>query len=316
MCPSTMHAVRAHGRDPASLAYETLPRPTPGLGEVLVAVHATTVTAGELSWPETWPVIPGHDVSGIVAELGEEVPDIHVGHEVYGLIGFDRPGAAAEYVAVPAADLAAKPATVDHIAAATLPLGGLTAWQALIDHADLEAGQHVLVHGGAGGVGTYAVQLAVLHGATVTATASAADVDFVTGLGARSVIDYRTRFEEQVADVDVVIDTVGGDTLARSWRVLRPGGVLIGVADEPPANDAATHGVRGVYFVVEPRRDQLVELARLVDLGTLRLTVGPVFPLADTAEAITTQRDRHIRGKVVIQVQPPNDGGIETTSAP
>jgi NADPH:quinone reductase-like Zn-dependent oxidoreductase len=146
------------------------------------------------------------------------------------------------------------------------------------------------------------VQLAVLHGATVTATASAADVDFVTGLGARSVIDYTTRFEEQVADVDVVIDTVGGDTLARSWRVLRPGGILVGVAQEPPANDAATHGVRGVYFVVEPRRDQLVELARLVDLGTLRLTVGPVFPLADTAAAIITQRESHIRGKVAIQV--------------
>ena len=177
-------------------------------------------------------------------------------------------------------------------------------------------GQHVLVHGGAGGVGTYTVQLAVHLGARVVATASAADAEFVTGLGASSVIDYTSRFEEQVSDVDVVVDTVGGDTLARSWQVLRAGGALIGVADEPPAQDAASHGVRGVYFVVEPNRDQLIALARLVDLGALRLTVGPVFPLAATAAAITTQRDSHIRGKVVIQVQPPHDGGIATTSAP
>lgn len=299
-----MHAVVAHSSDPASLTYETLPVPTPGPGEVLVAVHATAVTAGELTWPDTWPVIPAHDVSGVVAELGEGVAGMHVGDDVYGLIGFDRPGAAAEYVAVPAVHLAAKPATADHIAAATLPLGGLTAWQALIDHAHLEDGQHVLVHGGAGGVGTYAVQLAVLHGATVTATASAADIDFVAGLGARPVIDYTTRFEEQVADVDIVIDTVGRDTMARSWGVLRPGGVLIGVAEEPPADDAASHGIRGAYFVVEPNREQLVELARLVDHGALRLTVGPVFPLADTAAAIITQRDTHVRGKVAIQVRP------------
>jgi NADPH:quinone reductase-like Zn-dependent oxidoreductase/ketosteroid isomerase-like protein len=303
MHPSTMHAVRAHGSDPAGLTYETLDCPTPGPGEVLVTVHATAVTAGELTWPETWPVIPGHDVSGVVSELGEGVVDIDVGDEVYGLIGFDRPGAAAEYVVVPATDLAAKPTSADHVAAATLPLGGLTAWQALIDHGHLEAGQQVLVHGGAGGVGTYAVQLAVLHGATVTATASADDVDFVTGLGARSVIDYTTRFEEQVADIDIVVDTVGGDTLARSRRVLRPGGILIGVAAEPPVHVAASHGVRGVYFVVKPSRDQLVELARLVDLGTLDLTVGQVFPLADTAAAIITQRDTHVRGKVAIQVR-------------
>jgi NADPH:quinone reductase-like Zn-dependent oxidoreductase len=311
-----MHAVLAHSSDPTSLTYETLPRPRPGPGEVLVAVHATAVTASELTWPETWPAIPAHDVSGVAADLGDGVTDIHVGDEVYGLIGFNRPGAAAEYVAVPATDLAPKPATTDHFATATLPLGGLTAWQALIDHARLEEGQHVLVHGGAGGVGTYAVQLAVHLGATVTATASAADADFITGLGASSVIDYTSRFEEQVADVDVVVDTVGGNTLARSWQVLRAGGVLISVAEEPSAQDAATRGVRGVYFVVEPNRDQLIELARLVDLGALRLTVGQVFPLADTATAITTQRDSHIRGKVVIQVQPPDDGGIDTTSAP
>jgi len=301
---NTMRAVVAHANDASGLAYETMPVPAPGPGEVLVEVHATAITAGELTWPESTPFIPAHDLSGVVAGLGDKVQGLRVGDEVYGLIGFDRPGAAAEYVTVPAGDLAAKPATVDHIAAATLPLGALTAWQALNDHARLEKDRHVLVHGGAGGVGSFAVQLAAHLGARVTSTASARDADFVAALGASTVIDYRGRFEDHVADVDIVIDTVGGDTLARSWQVLRPGGIVIGVSDAPSAEDAEAHGARGVYFVVEPNKDQLVELARLVDVGSLRPVVGRVFPLSDTADAVLTQRDSHIRGKVVIQVRP------------
>ncbi len=311
--PATMQAILAHGRDPANLAYGTVPVPSAGPGEVLVAVHATAVTAGELSWPDTWPVIPLHDVSGVVAEVGkvgdvgdvrEGVSDVRIGDELYGLIAFDRPGAAAEFVAVPAAQLAAKPTTVDHAAAATVPLGGLTAWQALVDHAEVVKGQHVLVHGGAGGVGTYAVQLAAHLGARVTATASAADAAFVAGLGAADVIDYSEGFSDRVADVDIVIDTVGGETMARSWGVLRPGGILVAIAEPPPPDAAVAHGVRAVYFVVEPSRAQLLELARLVDVGALRPIVGPAFALADAAAAITTQRDGHVRGKVVIRVAP------------
>ncbi len=319
MTPNTMSAVRAYGADPGTLTFERVPVPKAGPGEVLVAVHATAVTAGELSWSDTWPLIPAHDLSGVVAEVGDGVTDLRVGDEVYGLIAFDRPGAAAEFVAVPAADLAAKPTTVDHVTAATVPLAGLTAWQALVDHAKVRAGQHVLVHGGAGGVGTYAVQVAVHCGAKVTATASRADRDFVAGLGANAVIDYADRFEDHVSDVDVVIDTVGGDTLKRSWRVVRPGGVVVGVADPPSAEDGAAHDVRGVYFVVEPLRSQLAELARLVDLGEVRSFVGRVFPLADTAVAVTTQRDEHVRGKVVIEVsrpdapQPPTSGRPSAT---
>ena len=302
--PTTMSAVRAYGADPGTLTFERVPVPQAGPGEVLVAVHATTVTAGELSWSDSWPIIPAHDLSGVVADVGDGVTDLRRGDDVYGLIAFDRPGAAAEFVAVPAADLAAKPTTVDHSTAATVPLAGLTAWQALVDHANVRAGQHVLVHGGAGGVGTYAVQVAVHCGARVTATASRADRDFVAGLGANAVIDYADRFEDYVSDVDVVIDTVGGETLKRSWRMVRPGGVVVGVADPPAAEDGAAHGVRGVYFVVEPSRSQLAELARLVDLGKVRPFVGRVFPLADTAVAVTTQRDEHVRGKVVIEVSP------------
>jgi NADPH:quinone reductase-like Zn-dependent oxidoreductase len=297
----TMQAILAFGPDPASLMCERIPVPRPGAGEVLVAVHATAVTAGELTWPERWPVVPAHDVAGVVAQLGDGVDTLSVGDDVYGLIPFDLPGAAAEFVAVPSTALAAKPTAVDHLAAATLALGGLTARQALADHACLEEGQHVLVHGGAGGVGTYVVQLAAFHGATVTATASAADTGFLIGLGAHAVIDYATRFEEQIGDVDIVVDTVGGDVMARSWEVLRPGGILIGVADDPSAQDARAD-VRATYFVVEPRHEQLSELAHLVDLGVLRPTVGGVFPLAETASAIISQRDAHIRGKLAIRV--------------
>jgi NADPH:quinone reductase-like Zn-dependent oxidoreductase len=299
----TMQAVLAHGSDPATLTYDTVAVPAPAAGEVLVTVHATAITAGELAWPDATPFIPAHDVSGVVAGIGKQVADLHAGNEVYGLIGFDRPGAAAEYVAVPEVQLAVKPATVDHLAAATLPLGALTAWQALVDHAGVQNGQHVLVHGGAGGVGTFTVQLAAHLGAKVTATASAADAAFVAALGADTVIDYRQRFEDQVKDVDIVIDTIGGETLARSWSVLRPGGVLVGIADPPPADTAAAHRARGVHFVVEPNRDQLAELARLVDNGSLRPMIGRVFPLSETGAAIVTQRDSHIRGKVVIQVR-------------
>jgi NADPH:quinone reductase-like Zn-dependent oxidoreductase len=306
---STMRAVFAHGNDPATLTEETVAIPAPAAGEVLVAVYATAITAGELAWPDTTPFIPAHDVSGLVASTGEQVAGLSTGDEVYGLIGFDRPGAAAEYVAVPEVQLAAKPATVDHVAAATFPLGALTAWQALVDHAAVQKGQHVLVHGGAGGVGNFAVQLAAHLGARVTATASAANAAFVTALGADTVIDYRQRFEDQIKDVDVVIDTVGGETLARSWSVLRPGGVLIGIADPPPAEAAEAHAARGVYFVVEPNRDQLAELARLVDNGSLRPMIGRVFPLNQASAAFVTQRDSHIRGKVVIQVRPEPPAG-------
>jgi NADPH:quinone reductase-like Zn-dependent oxidoreductase len=300
----TMRAVVAYSSDPASLRCETVPLPTPGSGEVLVEVRATAVTAGELTWPERWPVIPGHDVAGTVVELGVGVEGVEVGDEVIGLIDFDRPGAAAEYVAVSAEALAAKPRAADQVSAATLPLGGLTAWQALFDHGRLAKGQHVLVHGAAGGVGIHAVQLAALHGATVTATAGAADAAFVSNLGAHRAIDYSTRFEEHVSDVDIVIDTVGGAVTDRSWEVLRPRGILVGVAEEPPPAPAHLDGACGMYFVVEPRRDQLMELARMVDCGQLRLTTGAVYPVEEMAAAIVMQGDTHVRGKVAIEVRP------------
>ena len=301
----TMKAMRATSPDPASLTCETVPVPDPGPGELLVEVHATAVTAGELSWLESWPAIPCHDLSGMVAETGSGVTGWRPGDEVYGLIDFDRPGAAAEYVTAPAADLAAKPSGVSHVEAAAVPLGALTAWQALHDHARLQPGQHVLVHGGAGGVGTYAVQLAALHGARVTATASARDAEFVAGLGADDVVDYSGRFEDQVHDVDVVVDPVGGETMARSWPVLRGGGILVAIADDPGEDRGGRDDVRGVYFVVKPDGGQLRELAPLVSSQRLRPVVSAVFGLADLPAAFQARRPGRAPGKVVISVARP-----------
>jgi len=298
----TMRAMRASSSDPASLTSQSVPVPDPGPGELLVEVRGTAVTAGELSWPESWPAIPCHDLSGVVAAAGDGAHGWRSGDEVYGLVGFDRPGAAAEYVTAPAADLAPKPASVDHLAAAAVPLGALTAWQALHEHAQLAAGQHVLVHGGAGGVGAYAVQLAALAGARVTATASGRDLAFVAGLGARDVLDYSGRFEDHVRDVDIVIDPVGGTTTARSWPVIRSGGTLVAIAEEPDPGHGGRSDVRGVYFVVRPDGHQLRELAALVDKQQLRPAVSAVFDLAALPEAFQAQRAARLPGKVIISV--------------
>jgi NADPH:quinone reductase-like Zn-dependent oxidoreductase len=297
-----MRAMRASSPDVASLALESVPVPEPEPGELLVEVRATAVTAGELTWPESWPVIPCHDLSGVVAGLGRGVTGWQPGDEVYGLVGFDRPGAAAGYVTVPAADLAPKPADLDHLAAAAVPLGALTAWQALHEHARLRPGQHVLVHGGAGGVGAYAVQLAAAYGARVSATASARDHDFVAGLGAGQVLDYAGRFEDRVGEVDVVVDPVGGETMARSWPVLRSGGILVGIAAEPDEGKAGREDVRGVYFVVRPDGGQLRELAALIGSQQLRPVVSVTFGLADLPAAFRDQRTRRPPGKVVVSV--------------
>jgi NADPH:quinone reductase-like Zn-dependent oxidoreductase len=313
---NTMRAVRAHRRGgPEQLVYEMAPRPEPAPGEVLVAVHAASITADELTWDATWtdtlepggrdrtPIIPSHEMSGVVAALGPGVADVREGDEVYGLIPFTRDGAAAEYVTVPADILAAKPVTVDHDAAAAVPLAALTVWQALVDHASLRAGQHVLIHGAAGGVGSFAVQIAADLGARITATAGGHDRDFVTSLGAHQVIDYANeRFEDLVDRVDVVFDVVGGETQTRSWSVLRPGGVLVSVFAPPDPRQAAAHEARGVFFIVEPNRVQLETIARLVDAGRLIPAVDRIVPLADTRAAYEALRTEHRRGKVVIHV--------------
>jgi len=298
----TMRAMCASSSDPASLTSQSVPVPDPGPGELLVEVRATAVTSGELAWPETWPAIPCHDLSGVVAATGPGVTGWQPGDEVYGLVAFDRPGAAAEYVTASAADLAPKPASVGHVAAAAVPLGALTAWQALHEHAGLRPGQHVLVHGGAGGVGAYAVQLAKLAGAQVTATASARDLAFVAGLDADDVLDYAGGFDERVRDVDVVIDPVGGATTTRSWPVLRSGGILVAIAEEPDPRRGGRDDVRSVYFVVRPDGVQLRELADLINTEQLRPVVSAVYDLSALPEAFLARRGERPPGKVIISV--------------
>jgi NADPH:quinone reductase-like Zn-dependent oxidoreductase len=309
-----MKAVRLHGRGgPDHLVYEDAPQPHPGLGEVLVRVYATGVIANELKWDATYQTkagnpralpIPGRDLSGVVEEVGHGVTTLVPGSEVYAMLDFCCDGAEAEYTIALPNELAPKPGTLDHVQAAAVPLSALTAWQALFEHANLGAGQTVLIHGAAGGVGVFAMQLARLAGAQVIATTSARNRDFLRKLGATEVIDYTTtRFEEMVQRVDVVFDTVGGDTLQRSWQVVKPGGVLVSVVIPRPSADVAKgHDARFAWFVVEPNREQLIQIGMLIDAGHIRPIIDTVVPLSEARQAYEQGAKGHMRGKIVLRV--------------
>jgi NADPH:quinone reductase-like Zn-dependent oxidoreductase len=316
---ATMMALRAHRRGgPETLRYETAPRPVPAAGEVLVAVHAAAITFAELGWDATWtrdgrdrtPTIPGHEVAGTVTAAGAGVTVPAVGDRVFGLLRFDHDGAAAEYVTAPAEHLAAAPVAVSPVAAAAAPLAALTAWQALVDHAGVRRDDEVLVHGGAGGVGGFAVQLAVVLGARVTATCLGADVEYVRTLGADDVVDVETQaFDARPARYDVVLDTVGGSTLNRSWAVLRPRGRLVTLQRPPSPDEADRYGVKAYFFVVTPDRAALTALARLIDDGLLRITVAEVFPLERGRDAFESGASfRRPPGKTVLLVGDPPAG--------
>ncbi len=291
-----MKSIRMHSRGgPELLAYEDAPNPALQPGDARVRVIATSITKTELTWDETYrdcggrpriPTIPGHEFAGVVDALAPETAGVRIGDAVYALSSFCRDGSAAEFIAIRAMDLAPKPQSLDFEQAAAVPLAGLTAWQALFDHAQIGKGERVLIHGAAGGVGTYAVQLANWKGAEVIATASAQDHDFLRELGASDVIDYtHQRFEEKVKDVDMVLDAIGGETQERSWGVLRRGGILISIVSPVPDEKAASLGLRGAFFIVEPNRAQLIQLGKLIDSGTLRVVVGAVLPLAKARQA-------------------------------
>jgi NADPH:quinone reductase-like Zn-dependent oxidoreductase len=306
-------AIRIHGRGgPAQLFFEDAPVPEVRSGDVLVRVRATGITPTELTWDESYqnadgtariPGIPGHEVAGVVERMAPDITDFRPGDEVYGLADFPRDGAAAEFAAVRAANLALKPHSISHEQAAALPLSALTAWQALFEHAHLAAGQSVLIHGGAGGVGSLAVQLARWRGARVLATASARDTAFVHSLGADVVIDYHAMlFEDTLRDIDVVLDTIGGETRRRSWRVLRKGGVLVTLVSPIPTGEAEQNGVRGIFFIVSGNRGQLDQISALVDGGKLKPVIAEVLPLARAREAFEHGAAKHAPGKIVLQV--------------
>jgi len=304
-----MKAIRLHQVDgPESLLYEDTPKPIPKDNQVLVQVYATAITPTEFDWYPTFhtpeggirpfPIILGHEFSGVVAAVGSDCMGVQVGDRIYGLSDWFIDGAQAEYCLTVPANIAPKPVTLEHTQAATMPISALTAWQALIDRAHLSAGQRVLIHGAAGGVGGFAVQLARRQKAHVIATASAADTDFVKALGADEVIDYRiTPFETVVGDVDVVLDTVGGDTRERSWGVLRNGGRLVTIAAD--AEGLKEQRVRDAFFIVDPNRVQLIEIARLIDAGVIRPIVGAVFAMEHFRQAYD---QKPIRGKHVLRI--------------
>ena len=310
----TMMALRAHARGgPERLVFEQAPAPVPGPGEALVAVHAAAITFAELTWDLSWttkdgrdrtPVIPSHEMSGTVAGLAGDATGVAVGDEVYGLIDFDRNGAAAEYVTVPAGDLAAKPRSVSHTQTATLPLAALTAWQALVDYAAVEPGERVLVTGGAGGVGAFAVQLAAIFGAQVSATGRDRDADLVRGLGAETFISASdTARQDQRPGLDVVIDTVGGAALDACYPQMRPGGRLVTLSAPPSQERAKDYGVTAMFFVVTPDSAALARLASLVDDGQLRTIVSQTFPLRDGRRAFESGTKPRPPGKTVLIVR-------------
>src|SRR5258708_3877074 len=309
-----MKAIRLHGRGgPERLVYEEVPPPHPGQGEVLVRVYATGVIANELRWDQTYETkagskrvlpIPGRDLSGVVEEVGPGITTLTKGSQVYAMMDYGRDGAEAEFTIALPGELAPKPRTLDYVQAAAVPLSALTAWQALFEHANLVRGQTVLIHGAAGGVGVFAVQLAHWAGAQVIATASARNRAFLHELGANQVIDYTTtRFEDGLHEVDLLFDTVGGDTLQRSWQLIKPGGVLVTIVSPPPSFESAkAHGIRPFWFVVEPNRDELIQIGTLMDAGHLRPIIDTVFPLAQARQAYEQGARGHTRGKIVLRV--------------
>jgi len=288
------------------LVYEDAPDPQPAIGDALVQVRAASFTPTELTWPlrtdraghERGPIIPAHEGSGVVVALGYGTAGVSAGDEVYGLIDGYRDGWAAEYVAIEARSLAPKPATLDFTEAAAIPQAGLTSWQALFDHGHLESGQTVVIHGAAGGVGSMAVQLAHWAGARVIGTGRAGSRQRVLELGADEFEDLeRDGWETAIGQADLVYDCIGGDVLARSPAIVKPGGALVTIMN-PVQTDR--DDIRIVHFVRDPSGAQLREITRLVDQGILRPEVGAVYPLSDTREAFLAKSAQHIPGKVVL----------------
>lgn len=305
-----MRAERIHAFGGAEVLHlEEVPRPEPGPKEILVRVHAAAVNPVDwkfrqgLLGPQPLPSIVGNDFSGVVEAVGPGVEQFQVGQEVFGSAA-DQSGSYAEYAVAPVSRVALKPAGLDHFQAAALPIAGLTAWQALLDVAGLGAGQTILIHAAAGGVGSFAVQLAKWKAARVVGTAAGAHTELVRLLGADQAVDYRTtRFEEVVREVDVVLDTVGGETQERSWGVLRPGGILVSIVHPPSRASAAAHQVRGEFLRCDPNRsDELAQLAQLVGSGHIRVFVESVLPLDEAPYALEMSRKGHATGKTVLRV--------------
>jgi NADPH:quinone reductase-like Zn-dependent oxidoreductase len=300
--------IRNYG-GPEQLRYEEVLAPQAGPGQVLVRVHAASINPVDYKVASgafralgslTFPWIPGSDLSGVIVGVGPGATGFADGTPVFGHC---PSGAYAELAVAPAATVARKPEAVTHVEAASIPIAAQTAWQALFDHGQLQAGQSVLIHAAAGGVGSFAVQLARWKGATVIGTASADNADYVRSLGADRVIDYRTTpFDTAVKDVDLVLDAVGGEVQRRSSAVLRRGGRLVSIVGPPPEDEAQKHGVDAVLFRMQPSTALLEQLAKLMVEGVIRSVVSKTYPLSQAREAWQEHMKGHNRGKVVLEV--------------
>jgi NADPH:quinone reductase-like Zn-dependent oxidoreductase len=309
---ATMKAIRIHDfGGPEVLKQDELPIPVPQGDEILVRIHAASVNpvdykirGGARGDRSKLPLTLGRDCSGTVETAGAQAREVKPGDGVFGMPTPDR-GTYAEYVVLKAAEYARKPQKADHVQAAAVPLAGLTAWQGLFDHGKLEPGQRVLIHGGGGGVGHLAIQLAKAKGAWVATTASKVDLEFVRGLGADQAIDYKGgQFEDQLHDIDLVYDLVGGETQTRSFKVLKQGGALISTLQMPDAALARQKSVRIDRYAAVPNATQLAQMANLFDSGKLQPRICATFPLAEAAKAQSKLEQEHVQGKIVLKVVP------------
>lgn len=307
---ATMKAVRLEKYgEPGVIQYAEIERPTPGEGELLIKVFASSVNPidwkivrGYLDGVVKPPMTLGWDVAGTVEAIGAGVKDFAVGESVYGMIPM-RGGAFAEYAVVSSAEISRKPANLTYEQAAAIPAVTLTAWQALFRIAKLTAGQRVLIHGAAGGVGSMAVQLAHNAGAQVIATASTGSSDLVRSLGADEVIDYTAaRFEQVIEAVDVVFDTVGGETLERSYTVVKPGGILVTIAEQPDPAKANNYNIQAVRLGVQPNPAELAQITEQIEAGKLIPIINRTFPLKEARQALELSLSGHARGKIILKV--------------
>jgi NADPH:quinone reductase-like Zn-dependent oxidoreductase len=294
------------------LKYEDIPRPEPKGDELLIRVIAAGVNpvdgmirAGMFAKEgnRAFPIILGGDIAGVVEKVGSKVTKFKAGDPLFAYVSLDNSGGYAQYALVTEREAAPKPKSLTHVEAAAVPVVAMTAWQALVDTAKLSAGQTVLIHGGSGGVGSFAIQIAKARGAKVIATASTANQDFLKQLGADVAIDYaKQKFEDVAKDVDVVLDSIGRDTLARSYGVVKKGGIIVSLVARPKESELEKHGIRGITLNVEPNSEELAEIGKLIDDKKIKVIVSQTFPLSEAMKAQEQVATGHTRGKIVLKI--------------
>ena len=310
---STMKAIVIHEYGgPEVLKYEDVPRPEPKAEQILIRVIAAGVNPVDgmirsgmfaKDGNGAFPMVLGGDIAGVVERVGNKITKFKAGDPVFAYVSLDSGGGYAQYAVVPEGDAAPKPKSLTYVEAGAVPIVALTAWQALIDTAKLNAGQTVLIHGGSGGVGSFAIQIAKARGAKVIATASTANQDLLKQLGTDVAVDYtKQKFEDVAKDVDVVLDSVGKDTLTRSYGVVKKGGIIVSLVARPNQSDLEKHGIRGVALSVEPNSGELAQIGKLIDEKKIRVVVSQTFPLSEAKKAQEQVASGHTRGKIVLKL--------------